>query len=164
MYPWCPLQRFEFSALLLHEPNRLNSGQQVLTRQPQELAHRAAHDHLAGALRNITCFEHGVILLDDALDPFQLGIGTETSFTNALGSLFGVFTVHSALCHSVADHQKIRLKSASRACIFVRVDPLRSKNTFGFQRATSAAHSYSGLPQCAPSTVIFGKRLAISSK
>src|ERR1700730_1075475 len=68
MHPWFPLQRFEFSALLLHEQNVCEQwGQQVLIRQPQELAHRAAHDHLAGALRNIACFEHGVILLDDAL-------------------------------------------------------------------------------------------------
>jgi hypothetical protein len=47
-------------------------AQQVLIRQPQELAHRASHNHLAGALRNIACFEHGVVLLDDTLDPFQL--------------------------------------------------------------------------------------------
>src|ERR1700730_19228884 len=95
--------------------------------------------------------------------PFSSVSEPKTSFTNALGSLFGVFTVHSALCHSVADHQKIRLKSASRACIFVRVDPLRSKNPFGFHRATWAAHSYSGLPQCAPRTLLFGQRVAISS-
>src|SRR5882762_12012232 len=88
----------------------------------------------------------------------------KTILINALGSLFGVFTVHSALCHSVADHQNIFLNSARRPCILVNVEPLRSKNTFGFQRETSAAHSYSGLPQCAPSTVIFGKRRAISSK
>src|ERR1700730_3559870 len=86
-----------------------------------------------------------------------------TILMNALVSLLGVFTVHSALCHSVADHQKIFWKSVRRPCIFVNVDPLRSKNTLGFHRATSAAHSYSGLPQCAPRTVIFGKRLAISS-
>ena len=83
----------------------------------------------------------------------------KTSFTNALGSLSGVFTLQSS-----ADHQKIRWNSASRPCIFVKVEPLRSKKTFGFQRAISAAHSYSGLPQCAPTTVIFGKRLAISSR
>src|SRR5436305_14874799 len=82
--------------------------------------------------------------------PFSSVSDPNTNFTNALGSLFGVFTVHSALCHSVADHQNIRLKSASRPCIFVSVDPLKSKNTLGFQRETSAAHSYSGLPQCAP--------------
>src|ERR1043166_3909847 len=83
----------------------------------------------------------------------------KTSFMNALGSLSGVFTLQSS-----ADHQKIRWNSSSRPRIFVKVEPLRSKKTFGFQRAISAAHSYSGLPQCAPTTVIFGKRLAISSR
>src|SRR5207253_6976103 len=76
-----------------------------------------------------------------------------TSLINALGSLSGVFTDQS-----MADHQKIRWNSARRPCIFVSVEPLRSKKTFGFQRAISAAHSYSGLPQWAPTRVIFGKR------
>src|SRR5215467_8960330 len=83
----------------------------------------------------------------------------KTSFTNALGSLSGVLTLQSS-----EDHQKMRWNSDSRPRILVNVEPLRSKKTFGFQRAMSAAHSYSGLPQCAPTTVIFGKRLAISSR
>ena len=87
-----------------------------------------------------------------------------TIFMNALGSLSGVFTFHSGLCHSVFDHQKIFWKSVNRPCIFVSVEPLRSQNTLGFHRAISAAHSYSGLPQCAPSTVTFGNRRAISSR
>src|SRR5438105_14707481 len=84
----------------------------------------------------------------------------KTSLTKALGSLSGVFTSDSP----PPDHQKISLNRARRSFIFVKLDPLRSKNTFEFHRAISAAHSYSGFPQCAPSTVIFGHRLAISSK
>src|SRR5947209_18923486 len=56
------------------------------------------------------------------------------------------------------------LNSPRRALILVKVEPLRSKNTLGFQRATSAAHSYSGLPQGAPSTGSLGRRRAISSR
>src|SRR6478735_8928305 len=66
-----------------------------------------------------------------------------TNLMNALSSLAGVAVFHSPC----PDHQKNFLNSSSRALIFVNVEPLRSKKTFGFQRATSAAHSYSGLPQ-----------------
>src|SRR5207248_7604733 len=88
----------------------------------------------------------------------------KTTLMKAFGSPFGVFTFHSGLCHSVLDHQKTFCRSPRCPCIFVKLEPLRAKNTLGFQRAISAAHSYSGLPQWAPRTVIFGERRAISSR
>src|SRR5438552_10175702 len=73
--------------------------------------------------------------------PSTLVSEPNTSLTNALGLFSGDFESHSC-----PDHQKIFLKSPRRSRIFVSVVPLRSKNTLGFQRVTSAAHSYSGLP------------------
>src|SRR6516162_3102702 len=132
--------------------------------EPQHLGQRSAHDHFARMFWDRARNKHRVVLLHHRLDPTQTVVRTENDFHKRAGVAVCGFYFPLWALPSVFDHQKILWKSARRACIFVSVEPLRSKNTLGFHLAISAAHSYSGLPQCAPSTVIFGKRRAISSR